>query len=73
MRSEAGRRAGQFALDPAVAARLKRDVAGWSPRSPQQNDTGEVLMLGRTDDEALHPTLTTGRAQTGTTVARSTG
>ena len=28
----------------------------------QQHDTGEVLMLGWMDDEALHRTLTTGRA-----------
>lgn len=28
----------------------------------QQWDTGEVLMLGWMDDEALHRTLTTGRA-----------
>ena len=27
----------------------------------QQHDTGEVLMLGWMDDEALHRTLTTGR------------
>lgn len=27
----------------------------------QQQDTGEVLMLGWMDDEALHRTLTTGR------------
>ena len=28
----------------------------------QQHDTGEVLMVGWMDDEALHRTLTTGRA-----------
>jgi phosphoribosyl-AMP cyclohydrolase len=28
----------------------------------QQHDTGEVLMLGWMDDEALHRSLTTGRA-----------
>jgi phosphoribosyl-AMP cyclohydrolase len=28
----------------------------------QQHDTGEVLMLGWMDDEALHRTLTTGRS-----------
>jgi phosphoribosyl-AMP cyclohydrolase len=49
------------ALDPAVAARLKRDAAGLFPAIAQQHDTGEVLMLGWMDDEALHRTLTTGR------------
>ena len=48
-------------LDPAVAARLKRDGAGLVPAVVQQHDTGEVLMLGWMDDEALHLTLTTGR------------
>ena len=49
------------ALDPAIAARLKRDAAGLVPAVVQQHDTGEVLMLGWMDDEALHRTLTTGR------------
>lgn len=49
------------ALDPAVAARLKRDDAGLVAAVIQQHDTGEVLMLGWMDDEALHRTLTTGR------------
>jgi phosphoribosyl-AMP cyclohydrolase len=48
-------------LDPAVAARLKRDAAGLVPAVVQQHDTGEVLMLGWMDDQALHLTLTTGR------------
>ena len=48
-------------LDPAVAARLKRNEAGLVPAVVQQHDTGEVLMLGWMDDEALHRTLTTGR------------
>ena len=48
-------------LDPAVAARLKRDAAGLVPAVVQQHDTGEVLMLGWMDDEALHRTLTSGR------------
>jgi phosphoribosyl-AMP cyclohydrolase len=59
--SGAGERAGESALDPAVAARLKRDPAGLVPAIAQQYDTGEVLMLGWMDDEALHRTLTTGR------------
>ncbi len=48
-------------LDPNIAARLKRDAAGLFPAIAQQHDTGEVLMLGWMDDEALHRTLTTGR------------
>ena len=50
------------ALDPDVAARLKRDAAGLVTAVVQQYDTGEVLMVGWMDDEALHRTLTTGRA-----------
>ena len=49
-------------LDPAVAARLTRDPAGLVPAVIQQHDTGEVLMLAWMNDEALHRTLTTGRA-----------
>ena len=49
------------ALDPAIAARLRHDVRGLVPAIAQQWDTGEVLMLGWMDDEALHRTLTTGR------------
>ncbi|MEX5631676.1 phosphoribosyl-AMP cyclohydrolase [Parafrankia sp. FMc2] len=49
-------------LDPAIARRLKRDSAGLFPAVAQQHDTGEVLMVGWMDDEALHRTLTTGRA-----------
>jgi phosphoribosyl-AMP cyclohydrolase len=49
-------------LDPAVAARLKRDADGLVAAVVQQHDTGEVLMVGWMDDEALHRTLTTGRA-----------
>jgi phosphoribosyl-AMP cyclohydrolase len=49
------------ALDPAVAARLKRDEAGLVAAVVQRYDTGAVLMVGWMDDEALHRTLTTGR------------
>ncbi|WP_043263911.1 phosphoribosyl-AMP cyclohydrolase [Streptomyces sp. CT34] len=49
------------ALDPAIAPRLKRGADGLVPAIAQQYDTGEVLMLGWMDDEALHRTLTTGR------------
>jgi phosphoribosyl-AMP cyclohydrolase len=52
----------QSGLDPAIAARLKRDADGLVPAVVQQHDTGEVLMLGWMDDEALHRTLTTGRS-----------
>ncbi len=48
-------------LDPAVAALLKRDSSGLVAAVVQQHDTGEVLMLGWMDDEALARTLTTGR------------
>lgn len=48
-------------LDPAISARLKRSADGLLPAIAQQYDTGEVLMLGWMDDEALHRTLTTGR------------
>ena len=49
------------ALDPAIAAQLKRDSAGLVPAVIQQEGTREVLMVGWMDDEALHRTLTTGR------------
>jgi phosphoribosyl-AMP cyclohydrolase len=48
-------------LDPEIAARLKRDANGLMAAVAQQYDTGEVLMVGWMDDEALHRTLTTGR------------
>jgi phosphoribosyl-AMP cyclohydrolase len=49
-------------LDPAVAGRLKRNAEGLVPAVAQQHDTGEVLMLGWMDDEALRRTLSTRRA-----------
>ena len=48
-------------LDPSFAARLKRDRDGLVVAVCQQHDTGEVLMVGWMDDQALHLTLTTGR------------
>jgi phosphoribosyl-AMP cyclohydrolase len=48
-------------LDSSIAARLKRNGDGLLPAIAQQYDTGEVLMLGWMDAEALHRTLTTGR------------
>jgi phosphoribosyl-AMP cyclohydrolase len=53
---------GSTALDPAVSARLKRDRDGLVAAVVQQAGSGEVLMVGWMDDEALHRTLTTGRA-----------
>lgn len=49
-------------LDPDIAALLTRSAEGLVPAVVQQHDTREVLMLGWMDDEALHRTLTTGRA-----------
>lgn len=49
------------ALDPALAARLKRDEHGLFAAIIQQFDTREVLMLGWMNDEALYRTLTEGR------------
>ena len=57
----AGDRVPSSNLDPQIAARLKRDDAGLFPAVAQQHDTGEVLMVGWMNDEALHRTLTTGR------------
>ncbi|MDT0188665.1 phosphoribosyl-AMP cyclohydrolase [Rothia terrae] len=48
-------------LDPALAARLKRDDNGLFAAIIQQFDTREVLMLGWMNDEALQRTLTEGR------------
>jgi phosphoribosyl-AMP cyclohydrolase len=52
---------GESGLDPRIAERLKRDPDGLIAAIVQQYDSGEVLMLGWMDDEALHRTLTTGR------------
>ena len=49
-------------LDPAIAARLKRNADGLFAAIAQQRGTGEVLMMAWMDDEALHRTLTTRRA-----------
>nr|WP_244960277.1 phosphoribosyl-AMP cyclohydrolase [Actinomyces faecalis] len=49
------------ALDTAVASRLKRDAAGLVAAVIQEAGTGEVLMLGWMDNEALRRTLTEGR------------
>jgi phosphoribosyl-AMP cyclohydrolase len=49
-------------LDPTIAARLKRTPDGLVCAVTQQRGTGEVLMVAWMDDEALHRTLTSGRA-----------
>ncbi|WP_222706316.1 phosphoribosyl-AMP cyclohydrolase [Aeromicrobium terrae] len=49
-------------LDPAVAARLKRDADGLVAAVVQDADSRDVLMVGWMDDEALHRTLTSGRS-----------
>ncbi|GAA2225932.1 phosphoribosyl-AMP cyclohydrolase [Promicromonospora sukumoe] len=48
-------------LDPTLSARLKRDDAGLVAAVIQQHDTGEVLMVGWMDDDAVRRTLTEGR------------
>lgn len=49
-------------LAAGVAARLRRNADGLVCAVVQQRGTGEVLMVAWMDDEALHRTLTTGRA-----------
>ena len=49
-------------LDSAIAGRLKRDAAGLVTAVIQDADSGDVLMVGWMDDEALHRTLTEKRA-----------
>ncbi|ADG97065.1 Phosphoribosyl-AMP cyclohydrolase [Segniliparus rotundus DSM 44985] len=58
------------ALDPAVAARLKRNADGLVAAVVQRRGTGEVLMMAWMDDEALARTLTSRR---GTYFSRSRG
>jgi phosphoribosyl-AMP cyclohydrolase len=49
-------------LDPRIAAQLTRDADGLVCAVVQQRGSGAVLMVAWMDDEALHRTLTTGRA-----------
>ncbi|MET8797545.1 phosphoribosyl-AMP cyclohydrolase [Nocardia sp. NPDC004568] len=49
-------------LDPAIAARLKRNEAGLVAAIAQERATGEVLMMAWMDDNALARTLATRRA-----------
>ncbi|MDN4473135.1 phosphoribosyl-AMP cyclohydrolase [Demequina zhanjiangensis] len=51
-----------MSLDPTLAARLKRNDDGLVCAVVQQHDTREVLMVAWMNDEALHETLTSGRA-----------
>lgn len=57
-------------LDPAIAARLKRDANGLFAAVAQERSTGQVLMVAWMDDEALARTLATRR---GTYYSRSRG
>ena len=49
------------ALDPQIAGLLKRDEHGLVAAVVQQHDSGDVLMVGWMDDEALRRTLSEGR------------
>lgn len=51
----------ESSLDPSIARRLRRDRDGLVCAVIQQHDSGEVLMVGWMDDEALARTLSTGR------------
>ncbi len=50
------------ALDPGVAALLRRDPLGLVTAVVQQHDTREVLMVAWIEDEALRRTLYSCRA-----------
>ena len=51
-----------MSLDPAIAARLKRNEAGLFTAVVQERGSGDVLMVAWMDDEALARTIDTGRA-----------
>jgi phosphoribosyl-AMP cyclohydrolase len=57
-----------MALDPAIAAKLKRDPNGLFVAVAQDRESGQVLMVAWMDDEALARTLETGK---GTYFSRS--
>jgi phosphoribosyl-AMP cyclohydrolase len=59
-----------MSLDPAIAARLKRDANGLFAAVAQERSTGQVLMMAWMDDEALARTLETRK---GTYYSRSRG
>ncbi|MFE3104778.1 phosphoribosyl-AMP cyclohydrolase [Nocardia tengchongensis] len=56
------------ALDPAIAARLKRNADGLFAAIAQEKSTGAVLMMAWMDEEALARTLETRK---GTYYSRS--
>ena len=49
-------------LDPAIAAKLKRNADGLFAAIAQERGTGAVLMVAWMDDEALDRTLKTRQA-----------
>ncbi|BBZ23182.1 phosphoribosyl-AMP cyclohydrolase [Mycolicibacter hiberniae] len=49
-------------LDPAIAARLKRNTEGLIAAVVQERGSGDVLMVAWMDDEALARTLATREA-----------
>ena len=49
-------------LDPAIAARLKRNAEGLFTAIVQERGTGDVLMVAWMDDDALARTLETREA-----------
>lgn len=51
-----------FSLDPAIAARLKRNADGLFTAVVQERHSGDVLMVAWMDDEALARTLETREA-----------
>lgn len=57
-----------MSLDPAIAARLKRNEAGLVAAVAQEKSTGDVLMMAWMDDEALARTIETRK---GTYYSRS--
>ena len=51
-----------MSLDPAIAARLKRNADGLFCAVAQERSTGQVLMVAWMDDDALARTLETREA-----------
>ncbi|UVO12042.1 phosphoribosyl-AMP cyclohydrolase [Mycobacterium sp. SVM_VP21] len=49
-------------LDPAIAARLKRNAEGLIAAVAQERSSGDVLMVAWMDDDALARTLATREA-----------
>jgi phosphoribosyl-AMP cyclohydrolase len=52
----------EITLDPEISAQLKRNEAGLITAVVQDDNTGQVLMVGWMDEVALARTLTSGRA-----------